>query len=315
MQRLYVIGNGFDIYHGLPTSYLLFKDYLKNNNITSYDNFNDNFYYYNNIDDLWANFEESLSNLDTEKVLDDYSDYLPHFSSDFKDRDIGAFDIEIQNFVNSITSSLKLSFIEFIKDAVNKGGQRKILNLIINDARFISFNYTSTLEKLYSVNEKDIFYIHGNVYNDNEDIILGHGVDPSEIEFCDYISNMDNNGVFVEDDWLSCESDLTNMAYNDGSSTLREYYLSSFKNTEKILSDNEGFFKSLYNIEEVYVLGHSLSDVDLPYFNRLVKSLPRSTKWMVSYYTKEEKTANFFKVVDLGVEEDNIEMITINNLK
>ncbi|XYB84410.1 bacteriophage abortive infection AbiH family protein [Vibrio parahaemolyticus] len=315
MKRLYIIGNGFDLYHGLPTSYLSFKDYLKNNNIISYDNFNNSFYYYNDINDLWANFEENLSNLDTETVIDRFSDYLPHFSIDFRDRDMGAFDIEIKNFVNSITTSLKFSFVDFIKDAVKKGKQNKILRSFCNESKFISFNYTNTLEKLYSVNKKDILYIHGNIYDDNEDIILGHGVEPCDIDFGNYISNIDNNGVFVENAWLDCESDFINIAYNEGAATLEQYYLSSFKNTEKILVDNEKFFDSLFNIEEVYVLGHSLSDVDLPYFYRLVKILPRSTKWIVSYYTEEEKIANFFKVVDLGIEEDSIKMITINDLK
>lgn len=314
MQRLYVIGNGFDIHHELPTKYLLFKDYLKENNRVSYDNFINNFFSYDRDEDLWNHFEESLSNLDSEKVIDDLSDYLPFFSADFKDRDTGAFDIEINNFVNSITSKLKTSFIEFIKDADTKGEQEKKINIIIKDSKFISFNYTSTLEKLYSVNEADILYIHGNVHKDNEDIVLGHGVNPSEIEFSNYASNMDNNGVFVEDGWLSCESDLTMTAYNDGAQTLREYYLSSFKNTEKILEENEDFFNSLHSVEKVYVLGHSLSDVDLPYFIRLAKSLPRAVKWAVSYFTEDEKTTNFFKVIDLGVEKDNIEMIRISDL-
>ncbi|EGQ8479470.1 hypothetical protein GTP37_15160 [Vibrio parahaemolyticus] len=315
MQRLYVIGNGFDIHHELPTKYLLFKDYLQRHNRVSYDNFVNSFFCCETEEDFWKNFEENLSNLDAEKVIDDLSDYLPHFSSEFKDRDTGAFGIEVNSFLKTITSDLKASFIEFIKDAANKGEQEKKLNKIVKDSRFISFNYTSTLEKLYSVNAKDILYIHGNIYKESEEIILGHGVNPSEIEFGNYTSNMDDSGLFVENGWLSCESDLTMMAYNEGANTLMDYYVSSFKNTEKILDENEDFFNSLYDIEEVYVLGHSLSDVDSPYFIRLVKGLPSSAKWYVSYYFEDEKLGNFYKVIDFGVNEDNIEMISISDLE
>ncbi|HAS8314694.1 TPA: hypothetical protein I7702_06955 [Vibrio vulnificus] len=310
MQRLYVIGNGFDIHHGLPTKYSSFKEYLKSHNRVSYDNFVNKFLY-ETEDDFWNSFEENLSNLYSEKVIEGLIDHLPRFRSEFK----GTFGIEVNNFVKTITYDLKASFIEFIKDAVAKGEQEKKLNIIVQDSRFISFNYTPTLERLYSVKEKDILYIHGNVYKKSEDIVLGHGVDPSEIEFGNYIPDMNDSGVFVEDGWLSCESDLTMMAYNDGANTLRDYYVYSFKNTEKILNENEEFFNSLHDIEEVYVLGHSLSGVDSPYFIRLVKGLPSSVKWYVSYYLEKDKLGNFHKVIDFGVNEDNIEMISISDLE
>ncbi|EML0342126.1 bacteriophage abortive infection AbiH family protein [Vibrio vulnificus] len=310
MQRLYVIGNGFDLHHGLPTQYDSFKEYLKSHNRVSYDNFVNKFLY-ETEKNFWNNFEENLSNLHSEKVIDGLINHLPRFRSEFK----GAFGIEVNNFVKTITYDLKASFIEFIKDAVAKGEQEKKLNIIVQDSRFISFNYTPTLERLYSVKEKDILYIHGNVYKKSEDIVLGHGVDPSEIEFGNYMPDMNDSGVFVEDGWLSCESDLTMMAYNDGANTLRDYYVYSFKNTEKILNENEEFFNSLHDIEEVYVLGHSLSGVDSPYFIRLVKGLPSSVKWYVSYYLEKDKLGNFHKVIDFGVNEDNIEMISISDLE
>ncbi|MBO4594898.1 MAG: hypothetical protein J5697_04280 [Clostridia bacterium] len=37
---------------------------------------------------------------------------------------------------------------------------------------FLTFNYTKTLEKIYSINESSVCHIHGTV---NQDIYFGHG--------------------------------------------------------------------------------------------------------------------------------------------
>ncbi|MEX5528372.1 AbiH family protein [Pseudomonas syringae] len=37
MQILYIIGNGFDLHHGLPTQYKHFKDYLRTEDPEVYD--------------------------------------------------------------------------------------------------------------------------------------------------------------------------------------------------------------------------------------------------------------------------------------
>ena len=49
------------------------------------------------------------------------------------------------------------------------------------NSKFLNFNYTNTLEKIYNIEPYNIIYIHNSVHN-QENIILGHGIDPSNFE-------------------------------------------------------------------------------------------------------------------------------------
>lgn len=41
------------------------------------------------------------------------------------------------------------------------------------------------------------------------------------------------------------------------------------KNTQAVIAENEAFFGNLADVTDVYVLGHSMAEVDLPYFERV----------------------------------------------
>jgi hypothetical protein len=56
-DRLIIIGNGFDLYHGIKSSYYNFKEYLYNN---SHINFLISIEKYIPSDELWSNFEQAL---------------------------------------------------------------------------------------------------------------------------------------------------------------------------------------------------------------------------------------------------------------
>ncbi|PTJ40227.1 hypothetical protein BU021_07410, partial [Staphylococcus simulans] len=72
-MNLYIIGNGFDIDHGIKSSYYDFKKYLK----TSADD-NANLFlnileksYTKDDDNLWKNLEENIGNLDLNSVIEE----------------------------------------------------------------------------------------------------------------------------------------------------------------------------------------------------------------------------------------------------
>lgn len=100
MKTLYIIGNGFDIYHGLDTSYQAFGYFLQEQYTKLYDYL---VQYYGlpelDIDDpesdydiLWSDFESALADLDFETILDDNTDSLPNYDSDeFRSRDLHTF--------------------------------------------------------------------------------------------------------------------------------------------------------------------------------------------------------------------------------
>lgn len=54
MSRLYIIGNGFDIAHGIPCRYSDFRRYCKEEMPEMYEKLNR---YYDGGDKLWSDFE------------------------------------------------------------------------------------------------------------------------------------------------------------------------------------------------------------------------------------------------------------------
>lgn len=89
MNRLYIIGNGFDMHHGLRTSYYDFKKYLYTNKNELHNTLEKFVSYPTSDEDLWAKFEQNLANLDIDEILSDNSDFLPNISSDVLKIEIG----------------------------------------------------------------------------------------------------------------------------------------------------------------------------------------------------------------------------------
>jgi hypothetical protein len=56
---LYIIGNGFDMMHGVPSSYYNFRDTIGKNNMLRIT-----LESYIRKDDVWGDFEDSLAYLD-----------------------------------------------------------------------------------------------------------------------------------------------------------------------------------------------------------------------------------------------------------
>ena len=123
MKNLYIIGNGFDMYHGLDTKYQSFARYLSKHHSEIYeliltyyglpdiseDPVSDDDWY------LWSSFELALADLDYEQVLEDKSDYAANPSSpDFKDSEWHAYQIEMELLIDKVTKKLISAFNDFI---------------------------------------------------------------------------------------------------------------------------------------------------------------------------------------------------------
>lgn len=63
-----------------------------------------------------------------------------------------------------------------------------------------------------------------------------------------------------------------------------QYFADTFKPTASIIEQYRSHFDALGCIEEIVVLGHSLSDVDAPYFAEIIERVSPSTRWSVSYH-------------------------------
>ena len=80
------------------------------------------------------------------------------------------------------------------------------------------------------------------------------------------------------------------MSFEQGKAELLSYFTESFKKTDSIIIANTPFFDSISKYDEVYVLGHSIGDVDMPYFKKVIDSVgSRKTRWFISYRGKKKE--------------------------
>lgn len=163
MRNLIILGNGFDLAHGLQTKYSDFRDFIWNNNRDFYEQLTKYIF----EDDLWNDFENALGSFDdgeikemSEAVYLNYDDNYYNYTQVISD--------ELQ-FSTQIAEYL-LEWIKSIDIKTKPVVSRKIIN---NENIFINFNYTDTLEKVYEILNDNILYIHGKALN-NERLIIGH---------------------------------------------------------------------------------------------------------------------------------------------
>ena len=65
-KKLYVVGNGFDLYHKIRSSYGEFGAYVKVANSSLHDTFENYFSFEGN----WSSLEETLAHLDVDLILE-----------------------------------------------------------------------------------------------------------------------------------------------------------------------------------------------------------------------------------------------------
>ncbi len=323
MKKLYVIGNGFDLYHGLNTRYQTFAIYLAENNREIYDLLNT---YYglpditnpNLTDDeygQWSRFEEALADLDYLGVLEDNSDLIANpASDDFRDRDWHSYQIEMELIIKQLTLELKADFNKFIMNVTYAEDLSDIELLDISkDSIFLNFNYTESLEKYYDIDSGLIKYIHHKADSVNVNIILGHGTNPADFTEPE---ETPPEGLTPEelDEWNERKGDEYDFSYDMAKQEILGYYFQSFKDTQSIIRDNIDFFASLKQVEQVYVLGHSISHVDMEYFVKLLSSVPSNIEWVVTYYSEREREAHLETLLGLGIISHNIRQIKMTDL-
>jgi ligand-binding SRPBCC domain-containing protein len=321
-SALYIIGNGFDMYHGLDTRYKSFGVYLKHHYEEIYE-YLLKYYYFQDVDDnekneyspSWAELEETMADLDYEEVLEDNKNYLPGtYGEGFRDSDYHTFDQEIERVVDKLTKDLCSAFREFILAVTFPHDVNHKLIQLEPNAVFLNFNYTDTIEKYYGVHPMRLLYIHGKAKAADQDIILGHGVDPDNFADAEPVAP---DGLTPEqlDQWIEEKSDQYDYAYDSGRKTMLSYFYHSYKFTGDIIQKNTPFFEKLKNIKNIYVFGHSLAMVDQPYFRKLIDAINIiHTLWVVTYFWVEDQMNYKNILIGMGVKKEQITMVKMESL-
>ena len=297
-MNLFILGNGFDRAHDLPTSYMDFRDYLKNEDrsyLTSleapYDCVPES-----NSDlvqkHLWREFENNLSEINEAEIVD---------GAVSMDMGLESGDIGIEDTLNLYWEE-QYGYIQQLNDFIKSWAEQIDINVPKktckikrnSDDLFISFNYTLLLERAYKIDNSQILHIHGSVNKNDLPPVIGHG-DSKKIQ------EAKEQARKAEDKFGEKESSIYNALIN--------YYERTKKDVPHYLLVNSYFFKMLKPIDQVFVVGHSFGNVDLPYFKKVSDSIQENAIWNIYYYDKNEEEAFIDKITSIGVKSGQVRMM------
>lgn len=304
MGTLYVVGNGFDLHHGLPTSLAEFRIYAKYSDFSRlYENGVFMMSATQDLEEHWNNLEENLANLDVEELIDQKSEYYdidPHENQ---------FLYEVETAIDAMTSGLTQELSNYLSKAENVGvAADKQLGLDAN-ARFINFNYTNTLERIYAIPSVNICYIHGKL-NSPAEIVIGHAMKDSGYE-SKPIADM---STWSEEE-QEAHADSYSPDYESALESAHSYFKTSYKDSDACLADESDFFKSLCDIDNVIILGHSLADIDLVYFECINHLVGNKCRWWATYYPNFEKESIYDRLEMIVGDEARINVLEMLQLQ
>lgn len=290
IKNIFIIGNGFDLHHGVKTSFNDFKEYFKNNHSSEFESFN-----------LTA---KNMLNekLDDWNKLENYIGELVHSEGDNIYKNIEEDYHDLNDFYKSISPSyeyldmlknnvtfLKKVFFDWINIKNNEILTKdKFNNVSFNkEDYFIIFNYTNTLESLYGIDNNHILHIHGKSGND---LILGHNEDfikPFPKTIITYDENYNEKRVRLKNDEFNTELIEKINKYE------KSLHSSFNKRSKRIISRNKKWFEHFKNINSLSFYGFGFGNQDALYINKIVDILEgRNNKNLdinIYYYDEKDK--------------------------
>lgn len=268
-NKLFVLGNGFDLAHGLPTK---FDPDFKNIAIKyEQDNFWD--IYQSQKNDIWSDFENLLGCPDFNTLEEIFDGYMPDYLSE---RESDRNSIIYQVDLNGNLQEALYEFADEAEDYLENIQANEVIEQILDlDGYYITFNYTHTLEEIYDIPCKQILHIHGEVGENNLELgypkgnfepekytydIRGKGRGPyNEIEIEDYINGIED--YYIREAYIELI-----------------YKCRSFYKESRIDLLKDFLNKNQCKIEEIIIYGHSCA-IDFDYFNYL------NTRYFNAYWT------------------------------
>lgn len=262
-ETLFIIGNGFDLEHKLPTSYDPdFKEISRE--FEQLDNFWD--LYQSLEENIWSDFENLLAYPDFEQFDCIFEQYFPDYASEYEhDRHSIIHQVELN-------ALLRETLIKFVENAEKNFKSLKQItmykSIFSSNSKFITFNYTSVLQTLYEIKDENILYIHGRL---GEEMIFGYLSDDFKPEKMQIDLRGKGRGPYSEKE------------VNEYFATIDDYYVrtayENFYDKIKSFVKNprpeliEKFLKNC-PITEIKVIGHSCSMIDYIYFKMVANIYP-----------------------------------------
>ena len=272
MNTLYIIGNGFDLFHDVRSKYKNFQGWLNCKDIEHehfVEEMEELFPLSNRHGNLlWKDFEDALGKYDLGYIQKRFSgkESNPYFDEDYQRR--------AAQKMNDIVCKIPLYLREWLSNLDIKGMPEKLTLSPLG--KYLTFNYTLLLEQVYRIPARQILHIHGDI-NNTESLITGHDKPYS-------MNGIDIKNCNTERSWENISIAVNSLV----------------KPVEDNIQRHKNYFNSLSNIVNIIVFGHSLSRVDIPYFIEVIKKVSDNASWYFVVYDDSdiEKVQKFIRYTD-----------------
>lgn len=339
MKRLFIIGNGFDIAHGLPTRYVDFRKFLEKSDFSFFERIFEIYRYSfkrkihpvthevlnlngneDEYDLLWKDFEFNMREVNEDLIFDEYEFEL-EYETEYDDQIKENIERDILETFYEIYEHLQSKLDEWISsiDITNLTKKSSLINNENYDL-YLNFNYTRVLEEVYGI-EEEICHIHGEV--GKTPLIMGHNnkdkINGLKRELDYYrtrniiVSNENEleEGMDEYEEYEELEETNNEFTERIKCEELLKYYQETYKAPSYYIEENYPFFESISDVEEILIVGHSLNEIDMPYFEYIFSKVNSDVKWKAYYYLKKDREIFKNKILGLGVKEENIEVVNI----
>lgn len=329
-MKLYIIGNGFDLHHGLPTSYGDYKRFLNKKYARTVQDYEDFVGIHNKKKEAWKDIENALK-VDYRKVLSRYADRpstMDIVTELEQNKDQYSYihnDLEdaMEGLTNFITNFTGLFLFRWLKSIDVKQAEGD-LSLSPDDI-YVTFNYTNTLEKIYHIPDSHVFHIHGSlqklkglmkqVREYKEEYIAMEARDYGEEEARDMWKYREGPWFFnlqfrqeiqfgaaidrykqlnTMEKWYAADKEMSE--YVDAPIRTLDRFMD--RSTKDIRKNFYPLFKFIDPFKEyintVEIMGHSLASIDDPYYSEILIPIFEDFMWVFYAYKGNRKDIDAF---------------------
>lgn len=289
-KNLYIIGNGFDLHHGVRCDFEDFMKWLKKNDKSL---FTDLTQVYDDAENnnWWRDFENSLAQLNINYYANKKGNlYDPEYIKDGSIEDKTKYaSLKVIEEFDKIKESLRQDFQKWLSEAYEKRSKEKKIQFPSEGSIFLTFNYTKTLEDIYEINVKRVYHIHG-VIDDKDCMEFGHGLGEDELN--DMLKSQE---LRIGEVWNKKLNRMTRLQIvtpkhkEFAALSSLESIVSLKKDVEGCIEKNQQFFNEILDVERIYVYGFSFSSIDMPYLEKIIRRTKPETHWVISWYSQEDK--------------------------
>lgn len=298
-NSLVIVGNGFDLMHGVKSSYYAFRDTLgKNSTLRTWL---ESFW---TVEDIWADLENGLAHFNMDAMggrmmVDNWLDIYDAYG---EDAGAAEFYMAVESAaapMADVSSELPRRFREWI-ETLTIGTDDRPLQSLFAGGKVLSFNYTEFVETLYGVPQKDVCYIHGCRRKKKAKLILGHRPGASDESY-----ELNENRKRRKPTY---RNGMIEVAQERVFDLVSAYDKELTKDCDSIIAGHADFFDSISQVREVVVIGHSMSPVDWDYFRKIASEVERiqNVTWYIGVHGLNDLKNMEALVHELGIEKKNV---------